>query len=106
MLYVRTEQRPGAEAPQHFFVAVKDRVVLERWTPEGQGVPPSLSLSLDPDSQSRADRLADGLAQANAKVSALSAALKRAVLLLPEEPAADLRRIYNETFKRLYGEAA
>ena len=95
MLYVRTERRPGAKAPEALFVETRDRVVSERWLPAATMLG-TYRLVLDPDATERADRVERELARVQAERDALAAAMRRAVEVVPVSVANDLRRIFRE----------
>jgi hypothetical protein len=95
MLYVRTEQRPGATTPEHLFIETHDRAVFERWLPEAT-LPEALQLTLDPAATARADALDAELAELRIEKAAFVKAMQRAVSVVPVTVANELRRIYRE----------
>lgn len=95
MTFVRTEQRPGSEAPEHFFIEARDRTVFQRWIPDGD-LPEELELVLDPDADARARRVENEMSWIKLERDALVEAMKLAVTVVPDLVAGELRRIYRE----------
>lgn len=106
MLYVRTEETPGRDAPRHLFVSSRERMVWTTWHPDG-AMPEEYELVSDGHAVQRATadrealvkaRILHGLevAELRANVAALTAAMKRAVAVVSPIAANDLRRVYRE----------
>ena len=51
MFYVRTEQRPGADAPEHLFAKAYRRTVFQLWTGE---IPEDAELVIDAEGREQA----------------------------------------------------
>jgi hypothetical protein len=93
LLFVRTEQRPGSKTPEHLFVRVRNRVVLQLWmdeTPEGA----ELVIDVEGRKQANQERWLRLAAEHN--VTVLAGLLKVACQWLPRERAQELRQRYVE----------
>lgn len=106
LLFVRDE--PEHHIGRFLFLATSDRVVFERRLSE---VPDAFELVADPKAMQRADAtlalMAEmerehrgALAEVGRKVSALEAAMKRAVATVTPTVAQELRRVYRETLDK------
>jgi predicted kinase len=93
LLYVRTEQRPGAPAPEHLFVKAYNRVCLQVWAKE---VPEGAVLVIDAGGRKQANEERWLRLAAEHNVEILAGLLKRACQWLPRERAQELRQRYVE----------
>ena len=91
LMFVRTEQRPGAKEPEHLFVSVQNRVVLQRWLDEA---PDEAKLVIDTEGRKQANGLRWLLEAAEHERDILLTLLSQACAWLPEARAMDLRRAY------------
>jgi hypothetical protein len=94
LMYVRTEQRTGAAAPEHLFVMTQNRTVFQRWTSE---VPPEAELVIDEEGRAQASEERWLRTAAEHEVGILVALLKCACAWLPKDRADELRKEYLET---------
>jgi hypothetical protein len=93
LLYVRTEQRPGASSPEHLFVKAYNRVCLQVWAKE---VPEAAVLVIDAGGRRQANEERWLRLAAEHNVGILTSLLKRACAWLPGERASELRKAYRE----------
>ena len=88
MLYVRTEQRPGSDVPEHLFISTESRTVLQRWTRE---VPAEFELIIDYDGRRQANEQRWLTLVAEHERDLAHRLLRRATAWLPPERARELR---------------
>lgn len=93
MFYVRTEQRPGRDQPEHLFVCTRERVCFERWHSE---VPPEFELVIDTDGRRQANETRWLLQAADHDKQILVELLTQACEWLPRERAEELRQRWTE----------
>lgn len=88
MLYVRTEQLPGSETPEHLFVAAHDRTVFTRWL---KTLPAELELVLDTEGRKQAAEQQWLTVVAEHERDIAHRLLKKATAWLPRERVKALR---------------
>lgn len=90
-MYVRTEQRPGSLEPEHLFVRVLDRIVMQHWTTE---TPPEAELIVDEDGRRQANEESWHRWISDRERDILIPLLQQACAWLPSSRANELRERY------------
>ena len=98
MLYVRQERRPYASAEERLFVVARDRNIYHYWYPLGP-MPAEFELVHDVAGRAEAELVRLGFLVLERERDAMLAAMKRAVAMLDNESAQEVRRVYREKMK-------
>jgi hypothetical protein len=98
MLYVRMEKRYGDSEGEFLFVYMKDGTVYERWFPIGDA-PPEFELIHDTGGRAEAQVFLHNMREAERRERAMLAAMKRAVSILDNESAMEVRKVYTKQLK-------
>lgn len=92
-LFVRSEQRPGADQLEYQYVSAWNRMIHTHWTPEPL---PAGDLLHDTEGRAQAVEHQWETWVARLEIDLLVDLLKKACDLLPKQRADDLRREYSE----------
>lgn len=96
-MFVRTEQRPGSSAPEHFYVSIRERNVWHRWSAEPL---PGLELIHDPAATAHAEAVEEEMAKVRSERAALLRVIREALPMVPVVTATAMRAAYREAMGR------